>query len=195
MRPPGAEADQTRREVGKIVRRRDDISPDVHVERRHQHGDQRQQRRYRLMKAPQQRDRRPDRLAKDLLRGRSTGDADERVQRHRNRQTKGLADNLRVLRFGIARKVGNVQRQRSPIANHRRQRRKEEMQKAAGRVEVAGRRKHRSEAACLMQHPEQQRKRHHQHEGRGEALQKADRLHPAPHHEHIEQPESEKARP
>ena len=67
-----------------------------------------------------------------------TGDADERIERHRNRQAEGLADDLRVLRLGIAGEVGDVQRERCPVANHRRQRRKEEMEKAAGRMERLG---------------------------------------------------------
>src|SRR5258708_3178144 len=147
------------------------------------------------MKLPKQRNRRPYSLAKDRDRRRRARNPDKRIQDHRDWQTKRLANDLRSLRFRIARKVRNIQRQRGPITHHRRQRRKEEAKKAARRLETTRRRKHRPKSARLVQHPEQQDERHHKHERRRIALQKPDRFHTAPHHIHIQQPESKKTRP
>src|SRR5204862_6993866 len=49
---------------------------------------------------------------------RSNCHADERVQGQGQRQTQGLAENLIALRNRIARKVGNIERERGPESDH-----------------------------------------------------------------------------
>ena len=102
---------------------------------------------------------------------------------------------LRVLRFRVAREVGNIERERRPVADHRGERRKEDGEKLARGVELAGRREHGAEAARLDAHPDQQRRGHDKHERRAEGLQVADGFDAAPDHDHIQQPEAEKAGP
>ncbi len=128
-------------------------------------------------------------------RGRRHRDADERVERHGYRQSESLPPCLRCLRFGVAREIGNVERQRGPVAHHRRQGRKEHGQELAGRMKLAGRREHGSEAARLDPHPDQQQRGHHEHEWRAERLQVANGFDSAPHHHHVQQPEQQKAGP
>ena len=193
--PARAERDQLRIEVGNIVRRRDDIRRDIDVQRRHQQRDHRDEGDHWLMKAPHQIDRVPDRLAEDHCRRRRHRHADERIQRHRDGQSKGLAHDLRVLRFRVAREVGNVQRQRRPVAHHRGERREEEAQKRTGRMELARLRQHRTEATRLYRANTSNSKRHHQHERRRKSLQEPDALHAPPHHRHVERPEPQEARP
>ena len=60
------------------------------------------------------------------------GDADERVKRHGDGQAECLADDLRVLVFCVAGEVRDVERERGPVADHRGERREEEVQEAAG---------------------------------------------------------------
>src|SRR5437764_15304175 len=55
----------------------------------------------------------------------SSAYADEGIQCHRRRQTQSLAQYLVALRVGIAREVGNVERQGRPVADVRGQGREE----------------------------------------------------------------------
>ena len=101
-----------------------------------------------------------------------------------------------VLISGVAGEVGDVERERGPVADHRGERGKEEVpESCACRVEVAGRGEHGAEAAGFVQHEAEQQAGHEEHEGRGEALQEADGLDAAPDDEHVEQPEAEEAGP
>ena len=56
---------------------------------------------------------------------------------------------LRLLRFGVAREIGNVQRHGGPEAHHAGERRNEEAEEFGRGVELAGRAEHRPEAAGL----------------------------------------------
>ncbi len=60
----------------------------------------------------------PDRAAEDDSGRRGDGDADEGVERHRERQAEGLADDLVPLGGGIAREIGDVERKGRPEADH-----------------------------------------------------------------------------
>ena len=51
----------------------------------------------------------PDRLAEDDGGGAGAGDADKGVERHGDGKTEGLAEDLRVLRLGVAGEVRDVE--------------------------------------------------------------------------------------
>ena len=93
-------------------------------------------------------------------RGRRDRDADERIQRHRQRQAERLADDLVALRFGVAREIGNVQRERRPKTDHARERGKEISPElsglAAGPRQMRRLRQDRPETARLAVRPPQQ---------------------------------------
>ena len=147
------------------------------------------------METSQQSDRIPNCLAEENDRRRSHSNANERVERHRRRQTERLPGHLCLLRFCVAGEVGDVQRDRSPEPNHRRKRRNKSMQELTRGFEFAGRAEHGTEAARFSGDPEQKQESNAQHERRADSFQKLDRLDPAPNDEHIQKPKSEKACP
>ena len=61
--------------------------------------------------------------AVDDRRRRCHRDADERIERHRQRQAERLADDLIALRARVTREVRDVERERRPEADHAGQRR------------------------------------------------------------------------
>ncbi len=92
-----AEADETRREVGEVVRRTDDVRADVDVERCDEQRDEAEEGEQWLMESAEELNRTPDRLAEDDSRRGGYGDAEEGVEHHGDRQTEGLTDDLRIL--------------------------------------------------------------------------------------------------
>jgi len=78
--------------------------------------------------------------------------SDEAVQDHCDRKAEGLAGDLRLLRAGVAREVGNVERERGPVADDAGEREEEEVQEAGMRVELAWRVEHgpKPPALCVM---------------------------------------------
>ena len=151
---------------------------------------------HRLMKHSDQLHRVPDRLAKQHHRRRRHRNPEKRVQHHRHRQPERLSPRLRTLRFGVAREVGNVQAPASPSSPP--------SPSATERIQLETRSvvwnwlgvdSIAPKLPAFIAHPNQQRHRHHEHERRAKRLQPPDRLHAAPHHHHVQQPEAEKARP
>src|ERR1035437_4768070 len=63
--PTGTKTDQSRIQVGEVVRRRDNIGPDVDVERGNENGDERDEGYKRLMERTDQHDRIPDGMAEE----------------------------------------------------------------------------------------------------------------------------------
>src|SRR6476620_49827 len=61
----------------------------------------------------------------------------ERVERHRQRQTHRLPDDLVALTFGVAGEIGDVERERGPEPDHARQGREEEGPELSG-LRLAG---------------------------------------------------------
>ena len=79
-------------------------------------------------------------MARPKIDGARTGarDAERGVERHRDGQPEGLAEDLRVLRFGVAGEVGDVERERRPVADHAGERRQKKCHEAARGVELRG---------------------------------------------------------
>jgi hypothetical protein len=102
---------------------------------------------------------------------------------------------LRLLIFGVAGEVGDVERERGPVADHGGERGEEEVKEAGVGGELAGRGEDRAEAAGAVQHVSQEGEAHDGHEGRGEALQEADGFDAAPDDGHVEEPEAEETEP
>ena len=112
----------------EIIGGADDIGRDVRRQRGDAEREHRDDQHDRILETRQHIDRIPDRSSVDDGRRRSDRDADERIERHRQRQAERLADDLVALRFGVAREIGNVQRERRPEADHAGQRREEKVQ-------------------------------------------------------------------
>ena len=171
--PPRGEVDARRPEVGEAVGRRHHVGGDVGCQRRDEQREQREQAPRRVPEPREQRDRVPDRLAEDHGGRRRHGHADEREQRHRRRQAESLAPDLRLLVAGVARQVGDVERERRPEADHGGERRHEDGQELAGRPEPARLRQHGPEPAGPQPGPGEQREAGDDQERRRPGLQRA----------------------
>ena len=98
---------------------------------------------------------------------------------HRGRQPERLPQHLLALAFPEAREVRNVERERRPEADHPGERGNEHLPELAHRGEARGLLQHRPHAARAVDHPDEQRGRHHQHQRRGPVLEHPHRVHPA----------------
>ena len=147
------------------------------------------------MKSHQQIHRVPDRLSEQHHRGGRHRNADERINRHGRRQSQGLPQNLRPLRLGIAREIGNVQRDCRPKSHHPGQDRNEKAQKLTGGLKFTRAVEHGPETARFASNPPEQQQADAQHERRAHAFQKLDGFNSAPDHRHVQQPEREETDP
>src|SRR6267143_1458347 len=189
----GAETDAPRRKIGKIVRRGNDVGGDVDVKRGHEQRHHRQNHRPGIAEAREDRNRIPQRFAKNDQGGGSDGDADEGIESHGRGEAEGLADDLIALAGSVAREIGNVQRDGGPESHDAGERRNEETEKVGESLKFRGRREHWTEAARFLPGPEKERKTDEQQERSGDALQEANGFNAAENHQHIQKPEKEKA--
>src|SRR5207249_4688158 len=117
---------------------------------------------------------------------------------HGGRQTQRLTDHLVALRIGVARKVGNVERERGPEADICGERREEETPELARLFatvdELRGLREDRPEAAGFLVRPPQQQQTERDQQRRLENQEKAYGLDAAIDHEHVDRPERQEAR-
>ncbi len=161
IRPPVRKGDTAWGQLGEIVRRADDIGGDVGCQRSHAEGQHRHDENDRVCETSQNVHRVPERLAVDDRGGGSDGHADERIERHGQRQAERLSGDLIALGAGVAREIRNVEAERGPKGDHAGQRRDEEFKEAArfGLAGSEGRRlgEDRTEAARRPISPDQQR--------------------------------------
>ena len=123
-------------------------------------------------------------------RRRGHGDADEREAGHRQRHRDALADDLRALVLRVAGEVGDVHRQRDPVADVGREAGAEQRPEALvvgdqlrrGREDVA-------DPAARVEAPDQQRDARAEQQRRGVALEELDALDAAQDDRHLDQPE------
>src|SRR3979490_1416204 len=189
----GAETDAPRREIGKIVRRGNDVGSDVDVERGHEQRDHRQDHRPGIAEAREDRNRIPQGLAKNNQGGGGDGNAYERVKGHRCGEAERLADDLIALAASVAREIGNVQRDGGTETDHAGERRDEDTEELAEGLKLRRRGEHRAEAAGFAARPEKESKSDEEQERSGNALQEANGFKAAENYEHIQKPEKEKA--
>src|SRR6266851_452358 len=189
----GAKTDAAGGEIGKIVCRRHHVGGDVDVERGHQQSDHGQDHGPRIAEARQDRNRIPQRLAKNDQGGGSDGDADERVESHGGGKAERLADDLIALAASVAREIRNVQRDGGPESDHAGERGNKEAEEFAEGLKLGGRGEHGAEAAGFLPRPKKQRKTDKEQERGGDALQEANGLDAAKNHKHVEEPEKNKA--
>ena len=84
---------------------------------------------------------------------------------------KAWPDDLRLLRFGVAGEVGDVERERGPVADHAGERREKEVRGIRAVVwNWLGALSMGPKPPALCGHPEEQQRGHDEHEGRGESL-------------------------
>ena len=134
----------------------------------------------RLIEVAEQHDGVPDGLAEEHGGGGGDGDADEGVERHGGGQSEGLAPHLRLLRFGVAGEIGDVERDGGPEADHAGEGRDEEAEEFGGAVELAGRAEYGAEAAGLAGDPPEEQESDAEHERRADAFEEFDGLDAAP---------------
>src|SRR5918998_4430229 len=122
--PAHPERDVLRRQVREVERGRDHVRRHVRRDlgyRDDEHGED-EQPRDAAGELRDELDGVPDSLPEDDDRRRRDRDAYEAEGGHRQRETYGLPDDLRALALGVAGEVRDVQRERDPVADVRRQR-------------------------------------------------------------------------
>ncbi len=120
-----AKGNLARSEMREVVRRTNDIGGDVRGEggeAEREHGDHEHDR---IFEMREHVDRIPDGLAIDDRGRRGDRDADEGIERHRERQPERLTDDLVALTVRVAREIGNVERKRGPESDHAGERREQ----------------------------------------------------------------------
>ena len=149
----------------------------------------------RLLEAAHELDGVPDRLPVDDD-GRARDEhAHGGEDGHRGGQGDHLAHHLLALAAPEAREVGHVQGERRPVADHRGQGRDEDGQELAEAVELPGLAQERSQAVRLLHRPDEQHRRHHEHEGRGPVLDHPQEVHPLVDDEDVHAPEEQEREP
>src|SRR6516162_3400616 len=189
----GTKTDAARGKIGEVVGGRDDVGGDVDIQSGHEQRDHGEHYGPRIAEARQDFDGIPDGFTENDHGGGSDGDADERVKGHRGGQAQGLADYLVPLAAGVAREIGNVERNGGPKADDAGKRGNKELEKTAERLKFRGRRKHGAETAGFAARPEKKNQADEEQEGRGDALQEADGLDAPQDDEDVEKPEEHKA--
>src|SRR4029077_9048881 len=116
----------------------------------------------------------PEGFAKNDERGGRYGDADEGIEGHGRGETESLADNLIALAAGVAREIGNIERDGGPETDHPGERRDEEAEELAEGLKFRGRGEHGAEAAGSAAGPEKKSQPDEEKERSGDALQEAD---------------------
>jgi hypothetical protein len=191
----GLEADEARKRVGEIVRRRHDVGGDVDGDGRDDDGEHRDGDDHRRAELADELHRIPDRFAVDD-RGRAGDHHSHRgEQRHRRRQRHDLTNDLLALAAPKAREVGHVERQRRPESDHRRQRRHEDGPELRERLKLSGMREQRAEPVGPRDRPPQEHAGHDQHERRGPVLDMAQQIHAAIDDGDVEPPEQQERQP
>ena len=189
--PDGAgAADEFRCDVLEVVGRRDDVRRGVGREG----GDDDQRHRHRhpagAGDVPDQADRVGNRLAHQRSRGGGHHHAEGGEQEHGQRQAEDLSEYLVLLAARIAAEVGDVQRQRGPEADHRRQP-GHEVAGDAGAFRPLRRLRQQFTDRYVRQRPHQQAEADQHQQRCRECLQPFDRLRAAQHHPQVQPPEQE----
>src|ERR1700722_2787915 len=105
------------------------------------------------MKTAEQLHRIPDRTSVNHYRRRCDENSNQRIERHRSRQTERLPDHLLPLTARKAGEVRNVERDRCPEADCRIQRRNQELQEPRKTCKSRGRRQHWTKTAPRVVSP------------------------------------------
>ncbi len=106
-----------------------------------------------------------------------------------------LADHLRLLRDGVAREIGNVERDGGPEANHAGDGGNEEGKEFGIGFEFTGSAENGTETAGFAGDPPKQQQADGEHEGRGDAFQNFDGFDAAHDDEHVRAPRRRRSRP
>src|SRR4051812_35994789 len=104
------------------------------------------------MELAEQFDGAPDGMAEDYCGSGRHGDAEKGECDHRDGQTDGLANDLRLLALCVACEVGDVEAEGCPVSDHRGEGWKEELPEIVLRGKMCGLREHWTEAAGLAHH-------------------------------------------
>src|ERR1700687_1734211 len=123
----GYEADSLWAQVEKVICRRAEVGLHVRVQLRRQHDERRKDYQHRAAYHCHEHDRIPNRLAEYHDRRARHRHTDEREGSHRRRQTECLTRDLRALASGVPREIRDVETERGPVSDVRRERRRKEL--------------------------------------------------------------------
>ena len=189
----GAKADPLRGEVGKIVGRRDDIGRDVGREGGHGERDESEGRNPRAAELGDDLDGIPNGGAEnDDSRARHQ-DADEGVEGHGGGKSERLADNLIALRARIAGKVGDIERERRPVADHGGEPRAEDRPEFCRGIQRGWLGEDRAESVGRVPRPPHKHQTDEEKKGRAERFHPFDRLHTADDEVDVDRPKNHEA--